>query len=157
MDRTYFVRERPASGPVPGYSQVGYTTPDEPNCEVFASYRVWSQHREPSRPATDAEVAAFVAEHERIERNKREREAREAALLALCGLTHADFVRFREVDRFGDDLQVTTRENGVNAVSADAIRNPNYRDRRTDEGDETYAHYTFAIPAKKPRARKAKP
>ncbi len=72
--------------------------------------------------------------------------AAESELLALCGLTHGDFVRFRNVYRDGGTLHVETRENGVDAVSVGAIRNPNYRSQHTDDGDCTYEHYEFAIP-----------
>ena len=70
----------------------------------------------------------------------------EAELLALCGLKHSDFVRFRGVYREGGELVVKTRENGVNMRSVNALRNPNYVRSVTDDFDSTFEYYHFAIP-----------
>jgi hypothetical protein len=98
-----------------------------------------------SRPATEHEVAEFqLMEAVRKREYEQQREA-EAALLALCGLTHDDFCRFRGAWREDDNLFVSTRENGVDGVSVSAIRNPNYISQHPDDGDSTYETYVFNI------------
>ena len=146
--RKYFAETWPPFGNQPESVHVGYETPDKPGHRTYASYQssgpiVDGRVR---RPATEAEIAAFEAEVKKREDWTLARNAEDDALLFLCGLNRDDFVRFRSVDRDGDRLTVCTRENGVGAVSVDAIRNPNYASRENDEGDSTYATYTFKVP-----------
>jgi len=95
------------------------------------------------------EINGFMAEVLRREEEEQKRNEKERELLALCGLKHDDFVRIRDVFIDKNEpgvLCVSTRENGVNGRSVEAIRNSNYLSSEPDEGDRTYEWYRFAIP-----------
>jgi hypothetical protein len=96
-------------------------------------------------PASPSEIDNFeTIEKERKEKREKAKKA-EANLLSLCGLTHDDFVRFRDVSRFQNILYVSTRENGMGERSIKAIKNKNYIRSQADDGDPTYENYEFII------------
>jgi len=101
---------------------------------------------------TATEIVKFHEEEQRRLAAEQERKKKESGLLALCGLTHSDFVRFRGVYREGDELVVETRENGVSMRSVNAIRNIHYKSSEPDDFDTTYEYYRFAIPTGTPPA-----
>lgn len=102
---------------------------------------------------TATEIVKFQEEEQRRIVAAQEQEKKESDLLALCGLTHSDFVRFRGVRREGDDLVVETRENGVSMRSVSAIRNIHYKSSEPDDFDSTYEYYRFSIPAQNSDSR----
>lgn len=97
-------------------------------------------------PATPEQIAAFEAEEDRRNTIRDSNDKADNELLSLCGLSQSHFCRFRSVWTDGHTLSVTTRENGVGGISADAIRNPHFESRKNDDDDPTYAYYTFSIP-----------
>lgn len=97
--------------------------------------------------ATAEEVAEFEAKEAKWNARQERIHKHEAELLALCGLTHGNFCRFRGVSKEDGKLYVSTRENGVNSRSVDAIRNANYESSCSDDFDSTYETYVFTIPA----------
>ena len=99
------------------------------------------------RDATPDEVEAWKSRRAEVAKNRANAAEREATLLALCGLSHSDFSRFRGVYREGDILCVETRENGTNTRSVGAIQNPHYLRSSADDFDSTYEHYEFSVPA----------
>lgn len=95
--------------------------------------------------ATDEEVRRFHEEKKRIRYQRTIRTRRENKILKLIGLTRQDFCRFRNIYDHGDWVQVTTRENGMNMFSQDAVQKVGSRliTRETDEFDSTYCHYSI--------------
>jgi hypothetical protein len=126
---------------------VGYL--DEDNTMLHTSSFLTSLSKNDTYEAvTPEEIQHFEAEESRIKTERAERLRKETELLALCGLTHNDFARFRSVElsEDGTELFVATRENGMDQRSVAAIRNQNYKSSHADEFDSTYEWYTFAIP-----------
>jgi hypothetical protein len=101
-------------------------------------------------PATATEIMDYVVKEKQQEEQRIAREKRESELLALCGLKHEDFIRFRGVDRKDNILHVYTRENGIGERSSEAIKNPNYIESCPDDYDSTYEWYEFNIPKASP-------
>lgn len=127
-----------------------YFADDEPHWARYLTHSVAAASHSKDAPgfrtATPDEIAAFESKEAEIAARRQAEHDQEAALLALCGLSHDDFVRFRSVYRDGEILHVSTRENGANDISVNAIRNATYSSRENDEGDSTYANYVFKIP-----------
>lgn len=96
--------------------------------------------------ATDEEIEAFERKEKERQDRRLEMHKKEKELLSLCGLSHNDFVRFRNVYKYENKLHVETRENGVGGRSVDAIRNENYITSHADSFDSTYEYYQFNIP-----------
>ena len=90
------------------------------------------------KKANKKEIKEFEYKEKKRKLEREARVSRESELLALCGLSHDDFSRFRGVAREGDKLIVDTRENGTNTRSVGAIRNLNYESSHADDGDSTY-------------------
>ena len=90
------------------------------------------------------EIAKFENEIKEREVRAAEHLRKETELLSRYGLSHDDFQRFREVYAENNQLIVRTRENGMDLVSVEAIRKPNYVSQHTDEFDSTYEYYVFS-------------
>ena len=100
-------------------------------------------------PATEEDIAVTKKEISRRAKRRIEQGQIEQANLDLVGvgLTQDDFCRYR--NSFVEDgcVVVCTRENGVGGFSADAVKKAGQRmiGRENDDGDSTYAYYTFEI------------
>jgi len=101
----------------------------------------------PARPASDKEIKEFEAEENKREKDRLREHQKEILLLEKSNLRHSDFCRFRDVWEDASMLFVRTRENGVDGLSTDAIRNKNFLERLTDDFDQTYVTYRFTVPA----------
>jgi len=152
MIERYVVLSRPAIGKLPATTETVLVT--EHGYEYAGGGAVFSggaaEECERARAATDEEVAAFRVKREEVKARRVRQHELEAEFLALCGLTHGDFSRFRSVFRDGDVLHVETRENGTNTRSVGAIRNPHYLRSCADDFDGTYEHYEFRVPTTEP-------
>ena len=96
-------------------------------------------------PASPEQIAAYEAEKSAIAARRLQQEWEEARLLTLVGLVPENFCRLRDVFISEGELVVSTRENGMGMRSVEAMRNPNYIDSHTDEGDSTYEWYRFKL------------
>lgn len=94
---------------------------------------------------TPEEIAEFENNEKERRRQEREQVSRELEMLNLCGLTHDDFVRFRGCWIEDGCLFVRTRENGIDSISTEAVRNSDFLNRQTDDCDHTYVTYQFNI------------
>jgi hypothetical protein len=110
------------------------------------SYKTDIMNEDKYTKPSQEEINEFLKKEKENLENCESRLRKEVQLLFLCGLSHSDFVRFRDVEREGDKLIVWTRENGVNERSVDAIRNKHYLNSCADDFDSTYERYEFEIP-----------
>lgn len=99
------------------------------------------------RPATEDEIAVTVKEIARRDEDRKKRQEKEQAILDMVGvgLTSDDFCRFRSAFVEDGCVCVCTRENGVGGFSNDAVKKAGDMlvNRENDDGDSTYAYYTF--------------
>ena len=99
------------------------------------------------RPATEEEIIAVEQEIVRRDDAREKRKKEEQAILDMVGvgLTSDDFCRFRNAYVEENCVVVCTRENGVGGFSSEAVKKAGAMmvGRENDDGDSTYAYYTF--------------
>ena len=99
------------------------------------------------RPATPTEISTAIDEIARRKKSADDRAKREQEILDMVGvgLTPDDFCRFRGVCEEDGEIVVSTRENGVGGFSGDAVKKAgdSLINRGNDDGDSTYAWYSF--------------